>query len=223
MSIGENIIRLKKEIPKNVTLLAVSKTRTLQELEEAYQCNIRDFGENKVQELIYKFDNFHKDVRWHLIGHLQTNKVKYIVGKVYLIHSLDSVKLLKEIERRYSSANKIANVLIQINIGRDSNKSGVLLEDLQQLIDECEKCKNVKVKGLMTVIPKGNSDTNREYFIEMKKIYDFLSNKLYNNVKMEFVSMGMTGDYKEALEEGANIVRIGEGIFGKRLYNIKED
>ena len=222
MSIRENVIKFQNEIPKDVTLLAVSKTRPLEELEEAYKCNIRDFGENKVQELTYKFNNFHKDVRWHLIGHLQTNKVKYIVGKVYLIHSLDSIKLLKEIERRYSTANEIANVLIQINIGRDSNKSGILLENLQELIDECEKCKNVKVKGLMTVIPKGNSASNREYFIEMKKIYDFLSNKLYNNVKMEFLSMGMTGDYKEALEEGANIVRIGEGIFGKRVYNIKE-
>lgn len=167
MSIRENVIKFQNEIPKDVTLLAVSKTRTLEELEEAYKCNIRDFGENKVQELIYKFDNFHKDVRWHLIGHLQTNKVKYIVGKVYLIHSLDSIKLLKEIERRYSIANEIANVLIQINIGRDPNKSGVLLENLQELIDECEKCKNVKVKGLMTVIPKGNSATNIEYFIEM--------------------------------------------------------
>ncbi|WP_275451876.1 YggS family pyridoxal phosphate-dependent enzyme [Clostridium botulinum] len=220
MSIKENVDKIKKSIPEGTTLIAVSKTRSLEELEEVYKCDIRDFGENKVQELIEKIDNFHDDVHWHLIGHLQTNKVKYIVGKVHLIHSLDNIRLLKEIEKRYSMCDKVANVLIQINIGRDPNKSGVLLEDLQDLINECEKCKYVKVKGIMTVIPKGNQDTNREYFKEMKNIYNFLSKNKYENVNMEFISMGMTGDYKIALEEGSNMVRIGEGIFGKRVYNV---
>lgn len=219
MSIAENINNIEKEIPKNVTLVAVSKTKPLEDLEEAYKSGIRDFGENKVQELVDKIENFHGDVRWHLIGHLQKNKVKYIVGKVHLIHSLDSVELLQEIEKRYSKANEIANVLIQINIGRDPNKSGILVENLEELIEACEKCINVKVKGLMTVIPKGDDESNRMYFREMKKIYDSLSKKSYNNINMEYVSMGMSGDYKIAIEEGANIIRVGQGIFGKRIYS----
>lgn len=219
MTIEERLKNVLSEIPSNVTLVAVSKTRTLEEMEEAYKMGVRDFGENKVQELVEKADKFHDDVRWHLIGHLQRNKVKYIVGRVHLIHSLDSVKLLEEIEKKYSQQNKMANVLVQINIGRDPNKSGILLEDLDELLEACEKCKNVKVRGLMTILPKGDDESNRKYFSDMKKIYDSLSKKRYNNIKMEYLSMGMTGDYKIALEEGANIVRIGQGIFGERVYN----
>ncbi|MEL7598323.1 MAG: YggS family pyridoxal phosphate-dependent enzyme, partial [Clostridiaceae bacterium] len=138
MNIAENIIKIKNELSKDVTLISVSKTRPLEELEEAYIAGARDFGENKVQELVDKTESFHSDVRWHLIGHLQRNKVKYIVGKVHLIHSLDSIKLLDEIESRYAAHDKIANVLIQINIGRDPNKSGVLEENLEELINACE-------------------------------------------------------------------------------------
>lgn len=219
MSIEENIKNIKKQIPEDVTLISVSKTRSLEEIEEAYKCGARDFGENKVQELTSKIENFDHDVRWHLIGHLQKNKVKYIVGKVYLIHSLDSVTLLEEIEKRFSSKKKVANVLIQINIGRDPNKSGVLEENLEELLVACEKCNSVKVKGLMTVIPKGDEESCRKYFNKMKKIYDNLSKKEYKNISMKYLSMGMTGDYKIAVSEGANMVRIGEGIFGKRIYN----
>lgn len=219
LSIEARINKIINEIPENVKLIAVSKTRTLDELEEAYNAGSRDFGENKVQELVEKYDEFHNDVRWHFIGHLQKNKVKYIVGKVFLIHSLDNTELLKEIEKRYSMNNEIANVLIQINIGRDPNKSGVLLENLEELIEACENCKNVKVKGLMTVIPKGDEESNRKYFKNMKEIYDSLSKKMYNNISMEYLSMGMSGDYQIAMEEGSNMIRIGEGIFGKRIYN----
>ncbi|MCY6959640.1 YggS family pyridoxal phosphate-dependent enzyme [Clostridium brassicae] len=219
MNVTENISKIKNEIPKDVTLIAVSKTRTIEEMEKVYQVEIRDFGENKVQELVNKFENFHSDVRWHLIGHLQKNKVKYIVGKVFLIHSLDSIALLEEIEKRFKANNQIANVLIQINIGKDPNKSGIMKEDLEKLIEACERCENVKVKGLMTVIPKGDEESCRKYFKQMKKIYDDLSKKQYNNINMEYLSMGMTGDYKIAISEGANMVRIGEGIFGKRIYN----
>ncbi|MEA4827464.1 MAG: YggS family pyridoxal phosphate-dependent enzyme, partial [Clostridium sp.] len=172
MSIEARINKIINEIPENVKLIAVSKTRTLDELEEAYNAGSRDFGENKVQELVEKYDEFHNDVRWHFIGHLQKNKVKYIVGKVFLIHSLDNTGLLKEIEKRYSMNSEIATVLIQINIGRDPNKSGILLENLEELIEACENCKNVKVKGLMTVIPKGDEVSNRKYFKNMKEIYD---------------------------------------------------
>lgn len=219
MSIKERIDDLKSQIPIHSNLIAVSKTRTLEEIEEAYLAGMRDFGENKVQELVDKYDKFHKDVKWHLIGHLQRNKVKYIVGKVFLIHSLDSIQLLNEIEKKFASADKEANVLIQVNIGKDENKSGILIEALEELIFACEKCNNVKVLGLMTVIPKGDESSNRKYFRKMKEIFDDLKTKNYKNISMKYLSMGMSGDYKIALEEGANLIRIGEGIFGKRNYN----
>lgn len=218
MTIEENIKKVLNNLNNEQVLIAVSKTRTLEEMEHAYKIGIRDFGENKVQELVEKYDNFHKDVRWHLIGHLQTNKVKYIVGKVNLIHSLDSVKLLNELEKRYKNANDIANVLIQINIGEEENKTGIKLCDLEDLINSCEKCYNVKVKGLMCIIPKGSEEENRIYFKKMKEIFDELSKKTFKNITMQILSMGMSGDYKVALEEGSNMIRIGQGIFGPRDY-----
>ncbi len=219
MDIKENIKKVKSEISNETTLVAVSKTRALSELEQVYESGIRDFAENKVQEFIEKHELFHNDVKWHFIGHLQRNKVKYIVGKIYLIHTLDNLQLLEEIEKRYSTEGQVANVLIQVNIGRDENKSGVLLENLEELIDACEKCSSVKVKGLMTILPKVDDELTRKYFAEMKNLYDCLSKKRYNNVLMEYLSMGMSSDYKIAVLEGANVIRVGEGIFGKRSYN----
>lgn len=219
LSIAENIINIKEKLPNDVTLVSVSKTRTVAEIKEAYEAGARDFGENKVQELTSKFDSFDSSVRWHLIGHLQTNKVKYIVGKVFLIHSLDSVKLLNEIEKRYSQENLTAKVLIQVNIGREEAKTGIYKEDLEELIQTVEKCKNVKVLGLMAVIPKGTDEQCIKYFKEMKNIFNKLKEMDYNNISMEYLSMGMTHDYKSALLEGSNMIRIGEGIFGKRNYN----
>lgn len=220
MSIKDNIKAILEEIPKDVQLLAVSKTKGLEEMEEAYQVGIRDFGENKVQELMDKIENFHTDVNWHLIGNLQTNKVKYIVGKVYLIHSLSSIKLLDKIEKEYAKKDLTANVLIQINIGREESKTGFLVEELDEAIKAIEQCEHVKVKGIMTIIPKGDVESNRKYFKEVKKIYDNLSNEQFKNIEMKILSMGMTHDYKTAIEEGSNLVRVGEGIFGKRNYNI---
>lgn len=220
MSISSNIDRIIKEIPKEVKLLAVSKTKSLEEMEEAYRYGIRDFGENKVQELIHKDEEFHSDVRWHLIGNLQTNKVKYLVGKVYLIHSLSSLKLLKEIEKEFGKKNQIANVLIQINIGREESKGGILIEELDEIISAVEECKFVKVKGIMTVIPKGDEESNRNYFRKTKEVFEQLKTKQFKNITMEILSMGMTHDYQIAIEEGSTIVRIGEGIFGKRDYNL---
>lgn len=220
MSIKENINKLRLEIPEGVDLLAVSKTKPIEDLEEAYQAGIRDFGENKVQELLSKEENFHKDVRWHLIGKLQTNKVKYLVDKVYLIHSLSSIKLLKEIEKVFKNADKTVNTLIQINIGREESKSGILEEELFDLINEVEKCNHVFVKGIMVIIPKGNDEDNRKYFRRTKQIFDNLKQKDYKNIKMEILSMGMTHDFKVAIEEGSTLVRVGQGVFGKRDYNI---
>lgn len=220
MSIKENIDNIVKELPDNVKLLAVSKTRSLEEMEEAYDYGLREFAENKVQELVRKEESFHKDVKWHLIGKLQTNKVKYIVGKVDLIHSLSSVKLLNKIEDLYRKENLIANTLIQINIGREESKSGVLLEDLEELIENVEKCNNVKVKGIMVIIPKGDEESNRNYFRKTHEIFSDLGKREFKNITMEVLSMGMTHDYKIAVEEGSNMVRVGTGIFGERNYNI---
>ena len=220
MSIKDNIEALEKEIPNGVKLLAVSKTKPLSDLEEAYEAGIREFGENKVQELVAKEEEFHKDVKWHFIGGLQTNKVKYLVGKVCLIHSLSSIKLLKQIEKEYGKKNEIANVLIEINIGREESKGGILEEELEDMLSEIEKCSFVRVKGIMVIIPKGDSDSNRAYFKRTKEIFESLKNREFKNIKMEILSMGMTHDYKIAIEEGSTLVRIGEGIFGKRDYNI---
>jgi pyridoxal phosphate enzyme (YggS family) len=220
MGIIQNIEKLKAKIPEEVLLLAVSKTKPLEDLEEAYKAGIRDFGENKVQELTTKFESFHDDVRWHLIGHLQTNKVKYLIDKVYLIHSLDSINLLHEIEKNFKKANKIANTLIQINIGRETSKSGILEEDLEKFILEIEKCTNVSVKGIMVIIPVGDEESNRRYFKKTKEIFDGLKKNEYKNIQMNILSMGMTHDYVTAIEEGSNLVRIGTGIFGERNYNL---
>lgn len=219
MYISENIKKILNDIPENVKLIAVSKTRSIEEIKEAYDFGIRDFGENKVQELVLKEEKLSKDIKWHLIGHLQRNKVKYIVDKVYLIQSLDSIRLLNEIENEYKKKNKTANALIEVNIGREENKTGVLEENLNDLICEIEKCKNVKISGLMAIIPKGDEISCLNYFRKVKSIFDRLSNINYKNITMEILSMGMSSDYKYAVSEGSNMVRIGEGIFGKRNYN----
>jgi len=207
-------------IPEDVHLVAVSKTRTVEEMKEAYVSGQRDFGENKVQELVNKYDSFDGSVRWHLIGHLQRNKVKYIVGKVFLIHSLDSIRLLNELEKQYSEAGLTADVLIEINIGREENKTGIMVEDLEDILCRCEACSNVKVKGLMTVLPLCGEEEQKKYFGEIRGIWNRLKERRYNNIEMAYLSMGMTGDYRTAISEGSNMVRIGEGIFGKRNYNI---
>lgn len=221
MTIEENIDFINKEIPEGIKLIAVTKTRTVEEMQKAYDKGIRDFGENKVQELIKKYEAFPQDVKWHLIGHLQKNKVKYIAGKVELIHSLDSIELLNEIERLYGMKNIICNALIQINIGKEESKSGIYAEKLDELLNACEKCNFVKIKGLMAIIPKGDESSCRMYFGEMKGIFDSLKTKKMKNVSMDILSMGMTSDYRWAVEEGSNMIRIGEGIFGKRIYNNK--
>ncbi|HHD2754028.1 TPA: YggS family pyridoxal phosphate-dependent enzyme [Clostridium perfringens] len=218
MDIKEKLIKITEKIPDNVQLIAVSKTRTIEEMEEAYEFGIRKFGENKVQEILKKFDDFHQDVEWHLIGHLQTNKVKYIVDKVHLIQSLDSVKLLKEIEKVYGKHNKTANTLIQVNIGREEQKYGILEEELDELIEAIEACNNVNVLGIMTIIPKGTKEECRNYFNKTHKLFCDLKERNFKNIKMNILSMGMSGDFEIAIEEGSNMVRIGQGIFGERIY-----
>lgn len=194
------------------------KTKPIEDIELAYKVNQRDFAENKVQDLIHKEEILPKDIRWHFIGNLQTNKVKYLVGKVYLIHSLSSIKLLRKIELEFSKKKIYANLLIQINIGKEESKGGIFEEELFKMIEEVEKCEYCKVKGLMTVIPKGDDEENRYYFKKMKNIFNEIGRSNYKNISMEVLSMGMTNDYKVAIEEGSNLIRIGEKIFGKRNY-----
>ncbi|GKX66125.1 YggS family pyridoxal phosphate-dependent enzyme [Inconstantimicrobium mannanitabidum] len=220
MDIIENIDNIRSNIPDNVKIIAVSKTKPIEDMQIVYNYGIKDFGENKVQELLKKYDCLPKDVRWHLLGHLQRNKVKYIVGKVDLIQSLDSIRLLDEIEKEFSKQGIIANALIQINIGRESQKYGILEEELETLLINIEKCSNVKIHGIMAIIPRNGETKNSFYFKRLYEIWNKLKLKQFKNISMDVLSMGMTHDYEDAIKEGSNMVRIGEGIFGKREYNL---
>ena len=202
---------LKKELG-NKTLVAVSKTKTCDDILKVYDLGIRDFGENYVQELIKKMDNLPKDIKWHMIGHLQTNKVKDIVKRnIYLIESVDSVKLVKEINKEAIKNNKKINILIEVNVSNDSNKTGCKLENLDDLINESKVLSNINLLGLMA-IASHSSDENiiRNDFRKM--------NELKNKYKLNILSIGMSSDYKIALDEGCDIVRIGTKIFGERIY-----
>lgn len=206
--------------PKSVTLIAVSKTKPVEMLNEIYAEGVRDFGENKVQELVDKYEVMPKDIRWHLIGHLQTNKVKYIVDKVYMIHGVDSLKLAKEINKEAIKHHIKVNILVQVNIAREETKFGVLEENAIQLIEEISKLEGIAIKGLMTIAPYVvNSEENRLYFQKMKQLSVDIIHKNIDNVCMECMSMGMTGDYMVAIEEGATYIRVGTAIFGERDYS----
>jgi len=204
---------------EDVRLIAVSKTKPVSALEEAYAYGCRDFGENKVQELVEKYDVMPKDIRWHMIGHLQRNKVKYIVDKVYLIHSVDSLRLAQEIEKEAAKHEKTVNILIEVNVAGEESKFGASVEDAAALVEEIAKMPHIRVKGLMTIAPYvEDAEENRPYFEKLKKIYVDIIHKNIDNVFMEELSMGMTGDYEVAITEGATYVRVGTGIFGERNY-----
>lgn len=219
VQLKEDICKIRQELKKDTSLIAVSKTRSIDEIKKVYELGIRDFGENKVQELMSKVDNLSQDIRWHFIGHLQRNKVKYMPGRVFLIHSLDSIELLNEIEKQYSLKNLVAKVLIQINIGNEESKTGIKYEKLEGLLIACENCSNVDVSGLMATIPIGDEESCNVYFNKMKEIFDSLKNRKAKNIEMKYLSMGMSNDYKIAIKNGSNMIRVGEGIFGKRNYN----
>ena len=190
-------------------------------IEEALPSGVLDYGENKVQELTEKYEILPKDIRWHMIGHLQRNKVKYLVGKVELIHSVDSLRLANQIETEFAKKNEIANILIEVNMANEESKFGITSETTEQLVREISKLEHVRIKGLMTIAPyTDNPETNREYFRNMKKLSVDITEKNIDNVSMNVLSMGMTGDYQVAIEEGATMVRVGTGIFGERNYNI---
>lgn len=200
-----------------ISLIAVTKTISLDKIHEIRQLGITQFGENKVQELVSKFDYFDENVNWHLIGHLQTNKVKYIMDKVKLIHSLDNIKLADEINKRANNLNIIKDVLIEINIANEHSKNGLQLEDVYGFVSSLKNHKNIFIKGLMTVAPYTDKpEQNRIYFKQMKKIFDDLKEFNGTNVNMEILSMGMTNDFTVAIEEGATMIRVGTGLFGER-------
>ena len=206
----------------DVTLIAVSKTKPLPMLEEVYSLGIRDFGENKVQELVDKAEQLPDDIRWHMIGHLQRNKVKYIVDKVYMIHSVDSLRLAEEISKEAVKRGIIVNILIEVNVAGEESKFGATPEDTPGLVQEISHLPGILVRGLMTIAPfVENAEDNRIFFSALKKLYVDITNKNIDNVRMDYLSMGMTGDYEVAIEEGASFVRVGTGIFGERSYQVE--
>ena len=199
----------------NTKLIAVSKTKPIEKIKEIYNLGIRDFGENKVQELLQKIDKLPSDIKWHMIGHLQTNKVKDIIDKVYLIHSVDSIKLANVIDKEAKKKNISVNILLEVNIANEESKYGFKIEEIDVTIEEINHLNNINVQGFMCVAPNTiNPEENRKFF---KKMYEL--KKLYN---YKILSMGMSNDYKIAVEEGSTYVRIGTKIFGERDYTKKE-
>lgn len=226
--LNDNLKKVRENIKKSaeksgrkeedITLIAVTKTHGVDIINKAVDLGVKDIGENKVQEIIEKYELV-KPVRWHLIGHLQTNKVKYIIDKVYMIHSVDSLKLMDEIEKQAAKHNLIMKILIQVNISGEKTKFGIKPEELEEYLKYAETLSHVKVCGLMTIAPKiNNSVSNRLHFDNIRKIYIDISRKKYDNINMEYLSMGMSGDYESAIECGSNMVRVGSAIFGERNY-----
>ncbi|MBR5799621.1 MAG: YggS family pyridoxal phosphate-dependent enzyme [Lachnospiraceae bacterium] len=204
---------------KSVELIAVSKTKPVSELMEAYECGCRLFGENKVQELVDKYEQMPKDIKWHMIGHLQRNKVKYIVDKVAMIHSVDSLRLAEEISKEALKHQVTVDILIEINVACEESKFGVTVADAEALIREIAVLPGIRIRGLMTVAPyTENAEENRPYFESLRQLSVDINAKNIDNVNMNVLSMGMTGDYAVAIMEGATHVRVGTGIFGERQY-----
>jgi PLP dependent protein len=203
-----------KNLPKNVLLVAVSKTRTESEILELYKQGQRDFGENKVQEMVAKYQNLPKDIKWHFIGHLQVNKVKYIAPFVHLIHSIDSLKLAQEINKQAEKHNKIINGLLQIKVAEEESKFGLSFKEAQNLILETNQMKCLKIVGIMGMATNTSSENKIEQeFMELQNYFSDCKNK---NDDFQILSMGMSGDYKIALKCGSNLIRIGSLLFGER-------
>ncbi len=217
VNIKQNIIEILKELPLGVELVAAAKTRTPDEIKQAVDAGVKIIGENYVQEAEKAFEVIGSKVKWHFIGHLQANKVKKAVGVFDLVETVDSVGIAQEIDKRCSSIGKMMEVLIEVNSGKEEQKFGVMPEDVLDLAKIISQLKNVKVMGLMTMGPfTGNPEEARPYFSETKKVFDKVREANIPNVQMKYLSMGMTNSYKVAIQEGANMVRIGTKIFGER-------
>ena len=222
MGIKENVSRIFDELPNGVQLVAAAKTREPQEILEAIEAGVEIIGENYVQEAERAYEMIGKKAEWHFIGHLQKNKVKKAVKIFDMIETVDSVQIAKEIDKRCAQIGKAMPVLIEINSGREKQKAGVFPEEAEQLIREISAYPNIRVMGLMTMGPRfGNPEDSRPYFVETKRIFDKVKKIILHNVEMKYLSMGMTNSYQIALEEGANVVRIGSKIFGERDYGEK--
>ena len=228
--ITENLEQVRKNIeeacravnrdPGEVTLISVSKTKPVSMLQEAYDAGSRDFGENKVQEIMDKYPQLPSDIRWHMIGHLQRNKVKYIVDKVALIHSVDSLRLAETIENEAAKHNVTVPILIEVNVAQEESKFGLKTEEVLSLVESVAALPHINIKGLMTIAPYvEDPEENRGIFRQLKKLSVDINAKNINNVNMSVLSMGMTGDYQVAVQEGATMVRVGTGIFGERDYS----
>ena len=229
--VAENLEQVRKNIelacrkagrdPKEVTLISVSKTKPVSMLQEAYDAGSRDFGENKVQEIMDKVPQLPSDIRWHMIGHLQRNKVKYIVDKVALIHSVDSLRLAETIEHEAARHNVTVPVLIEVNVAQEESKFGLKTEEVLSLVESVAAFPHIHIEGLMTIAPYvEDPEENHGIFRQLKKLSVDIAAKNINNVNMSVLSMGMTGDYQVAVQEGATMVRVGTGIFGERNYAV---
>ena len=204
-----------------VTLIAVSKTKPVSMLMEAYDSGIRIFGENKVQEMCDKYEQMPKDIQWHMIGHLQRNKVKYIIDKAALIHSVDSLRLAETIKEEAAKHQVVMPILVEVNVAMEETKFGTSLAEAMELVEQISHFPNIRIEGLMTIAPfVEDPEENRKYFRALKKLAVDINNKNIDNVHVRILSMGMTNDYMVAIEEGATMVRVGTGIFGERNYNI---
>ncbi|MGI6041693.1 MAG: YggS family pyridoxal phosphate-dependent enzyme [Candidatus Alectryocaccobium sp.] len=210
--------------PESVKLIAVSKTKPAEDIEEIYSLGQRDFGENKVQELSQKIEILPDDIKWHLIGHLQHNKVKYIIGKTELIHSVDSERLALTISKEAVKHNVTADVLIEVNVAGEESKFGVTTDETIELIEKISKLPGIHICGLMTIAPfVADPEENRPVFRKLRELSVDIADKKIDNVTMSVLSMGMTNDYMVAIEEGATLVRVGTAIFGERQYNKGEN
>lgn len=217
----EKAMKASSRASKDITLISVSKTKPLEDLKAAYIAGERDFGENKVQEIMDKIERMPSDCRFHMIGHLQKNKVKYIVGKVFLIHSVDSYELAEVIQKESLKHNVHTDILIEVNVANEETKFGLKSDEVISVVKEISKLTNVHIKGLMTIAPYvDDPEENRQHFVSLKALAVDIHNQNIDNVSMNILSMGMTGDYMVAIEEGATYVRVGTGIFGERNYSI---
>ncbi len=204
-----------------VTLIAVSKTKPIETLKEAYDLDIKVFGENKVQEIVDKFEALPKDIHWHMIGHLQRNKIKYIIDKVDMIHSVDSVRLAEAIEKEAGKHNVIIQILLEVNVAEEESKFGLHIDEVVPTLEIISQFPHIKVCGLMTIAPfVDNPEKNRPIFAKLRKLSVDIRDKNIDNTNMSILSMGMTNDYEVAIEEGATMIRVGTGIFGIRNYNL---
>ncbi len=206
---------------EDITLIAVSKTKPVPMLQEIYDLGVRDFGENKVQELTDKEPQLPADLRWHMIGHLQRNKVKQVIDKAVLIHSVDSVRLAKAIEAEAAKKEIVVQILLEVNVAEEDSKFGLKLDEVLPAVEEIATMPHVRIKGLMTIAPfVENPEENRTVFAQLQKLSVDIAKKNIDNVSVDILSMGMTNDYQVAIEEGATMIRVGTGIFGEREYHI---